>query len=237
MISAKSNVIHIAVVEDHPDYRRSLVNFLNTAKGYECVCDCGSADEAHAQIPRFKPDVTIVDLILREPLEGFKSPEARADTQARTAKDGRAGLECIRELRAKVPSCEILVLTQHEDPELIFQAMCAEASGYCLKRAEPIHLLEAVRTVYSGGSFLSPAIARTVVKFFAEAARPEKLTATEDQILDLLKTGKSIKEIATKLGRSEETVRTHNKRILAKLHAGSREELLRRFGIPTSKLR
>ncbi len=226
--------IRVATVEDHSTYRGMLVDLFNRTPGYRCVCDCANAVEAASIVPRFRPDVVLVDLLLRElPLASQKDSSQR-DIQARIAKEGRAGIECVRELKAKLPSSEFLVLTQHENTELIFQALCAGASGYCLKRSKPEELIQAVLTVHAGQTFLPPGIARYLADFFREPVRPEKLTpteATEEKILEELKTGKPIKEIAKMLGRSEETIKTHSKRILSKLHAGSREDLLLRFGI------
>lgn len=233
----KPTAVRLAIIEDQSDYRAMVVRFFNQSSGYRCVCDCGSVEEAIEQVPRFKPDVALVDLLFKASPAAMQSARQGVDESARIAREGRAGIHCIRELKARLSSCEFLVLTQHENPELIFQALCAGAAGYCLKRSTPAELLQAVVAVHAGQGFISPAIARYVVEFFREPARPEKLTAAEEQILQFLKTGKTIKEIARDLDRSEETIKTHNKHILAKLGAGSRAELLLRFGIRSPRLR
>jgi DNA-binding NarL/FixJ family response regulator len=143
---------------------------------------------------------------------------------------GINGIECTRTLCAKYPRVQVLICTVHEDDELIFEALRAGAAGYLLKRSSIEDLLEAIRQVLAGGSPMSPAIARRVVSSF----RPRKndglnaLTDREQEVLDLMSTGMSAREIGDKLFVSANTVRTHIRHIYEKLQVQTRVEAVRK---------
>ena len=141
---------------------------------------------------------------------------------------GMTGLEGIRFLKRKYPDTEIVMLTTFDDSARIFQALCAGASAYLTKRTPFPKIAEAITTVHRGGSYMSPAIARKVVNYFApEQKRDAPLTSRQKQIADALVEGLSYKMVADKLLISTETVRDHIKKIYRKLEINSRTELLR----------
>jgi len=145
---------------------------------------------------------------------------------------GMNGIECTRMISARFPRVEVLICTVHEDDELIFEALRAGAAGYLLKRSSIEDLLEAIRQVLSGGSPMSPAIARRVVSSF-RPKRTDDLNALSDreqEVLDHLSTGMTAKEIGEKLFVSANTVRTHIRHIYEKLHVQTRVEAVRRGG-------
>ncbi len=150
---------------------------------------------------------------------------------------GRSGIELVSELKARHPKLHMVMMTVYEDSEQIFNSLQAGATGYLLKRARPAEIITAIRDVYSGGSPMSPEIARKVVFFFhqrrAEActasAQMELLTRRETEILSQLAKGGLYKEIADHMGVSLDTVRTHLQHIYNKLQVHSRHEAVMKF--------
>ncbi len=201
----------VAIVEDNPDFRATLSHYLDEAPGYRCVCACSTSEEALQKIPRLLPDVVLMDIHL----------------------PNLSGVECTRRLKALCPSVQILILTVYEDNERIFGALKAGAGGYLLKRADPADVLHAIQEVKQGGAPMSSQIARRVVQSFREAdrdaAKTDKLSQREEEILQHLSKGYSTKEIADRLCVSPNTVRTHLQHIYEKLHVRSRTEAVVKF--------
>ena len=141
---------------------------------------------------------------------------------------GMSGLDGIRLLKERIPEIEIIILTTHEDEEIIFKALYGGASAYVSKRTSITRVLDAVRTVHNGGSYMSPVIARKVFEYFSPKARAEEedLTARQKQIVQALIDGDSYKMIADKLMISTNTVADHIKTIYRKLHVHSKSELI-----------
>jgi DNA-binding NarL/FixJ family response regulator len=204
-------MIKVAIVEDNRSFREKLASYLNEAPGYKCVCACDSAEDALKVIPRFDPDVILMDIHL----------------------PNMSGVECARKFKEVCPAIQILILTVYEDNDRIFGALKAGASGYLLKRADPAEILRAIQEVKQGGAPMSSLIARRVVQSFREAdtntSRSEKLSQREEDILQQLSKGYSTKEIADRLSVSVNTVRTHLQHIYDKLHVHSRTEALLKF--------
>ena len=198
--------ISIAVVEDNPGLRQQIVEILKSAPDVEYLYAVSSAEEALVEIPKNPPDIVLMDIKL----------------------PGMSGIDCLPLLKRAVPEVEIMMLTIYEDAEDIFRALKSGASGYLLKSSPPEVLFEAIRDLRSGGTPLSVNIARKVVRYFQAAGQVEreneKLSSREIQVLDLMATGLINKEIADKLSISLQTVKTHVKRIYAKMHARNRME-------------
>ncbi len=197
--------VEVLLIEDHDDFRNSLEFFLNESGHVNCH-SFGDA-EAALRYMQFKlPSIVIMDIRL----------------------PGMNGIECTRRITEKYPRVQVVICTVHEDDELIFEALRAGAAGYLLKRSSIEDLLEAIRQVLAGGSPMSPAIARRVVSSF----RPKKsddlnaLSDREQEVLDLLSTGMTAKEIGEKLFVSTNTVRTHIRHIYEKLQVQSRVEMM-----------
>ena len=144
-----------------------------------------------------------------------------------------SGIACTASLKAALPSVPVMMLTVYEDPDAIFNALKAGASGYLLKRTDPSKVLEAVTQLYNGGSPMTGEIARKVIESFHQAkpaAHPQdKLTSREEEILEHLAKGFVTKEIADKLAISPATVRFHLRHIYDKLHVRSRVEAVIKF--------
>jgi DNA-binding NarL/FixJ family response regulator len=122
------------------------------------------------------------------------------------------------------------MLTVFDDNDKVFQAVCAGASGYLLKRTPPVKILEAIEDIYNGGAPMRSSIARKVLELFprqpAANTDLDLLTPREQAVLRSLAAGNSYKMVAGELGISIETVRTHIKRIYEKLHVHSVAEAI-----------
>jgi DNA-binding NarL/FixJ family response regulator len=140
---------------------------------------------------------------------------------------GMSGLEGIRPLKELIPNLEIIILTTYEDEEIIFKALYAGAVSYISKRTSIQNVLDAVRTVHRGGSYMSPFIARKVIEYFAPSKKEEEtLTPRQKQIVQAVVDGDSYKMIADKLLISTNTVADHIRTIYKKLHIHSKSELI-----------
>jgi len=199
-------------VEDNDTLRRYLAELIGGTPGHECVCACGSAEEALLEIPKRQPDVVLMDIHL----------------------PGESGIVCTARLREKMPDLQVIMLTVYKDIKMIFQALKAGACGYVLKRADEAEILAAIADVRAGGAPMTGEIARMVVRSFMEPvpapfAKTEQLSAREMEILALLAEGLSNKEIGGRLHISFATVRTHLMHIYEKLHVRCRTEAAAKY--------
>ena len=203
--------ISVAIVEDNTEVRRNISRFIDGAPGFRCTCACASAEEALRMIPKSPPDVVLMDIQL----------------------PGMSGIACTASLKKALPSVPVMMLTVYEDPDAIFNALKAGASGYLLKRTDPAKVLEAVTELHHGGSPMTGEIARKVIESFhadKPAGHPQdQLTAREEEILGQLAKGFVTKEIADKLAISPATVRFHLRHIYDKLHVRSRVEAVIKY--------
>jgi len=203
--------IRVAVVEDNTAVREGLAAILNGSSGFKCTIACGSAEEAVRLIPADPPHVVLMDINLPR----------------------RSGIECVRELRTRLPGLQVIMLTIEEDSQRVFKSLEAGATGYLLKNVTPAQILEAVAEVHRGGSPMSSQIARMLVQSFhrrrRQGASEEELTAREEEILQLIAKGYRSKEVAEALRISVQTVETHLRNIYDKLHVRSRAGAVARF--------
>jgi len=200
-----SSAVTVALVEDERDLRESWMKLLKSFKGFTCICACSSGEEALKQLPLLKPQIVLMDIFLPR----------------------QSGIECTSRLKALLPDTLIMILTAVADDELVFMALQAGADGYLLKSTRPDELETALRDLLKGGAPMTSAIARRVVHYFRqEKPHPEEvnLSAREEEVLILLSKGFSNKEIAAKMGLSNDTVATYIKTIFKKMHVRSRTE-------------
>ncbi len=200
--------ITIVIVEDLDEVRDGLKNFLALSSEFNILDTFKTAEEALYDIPRLKPDIVIMDISL----------------------PGMNGIECIRQVKDKSRSTQFMMFTVYENDEKVFEALKAGASGYLLKNTGLLHMAEALKELYNGGSPMSANIARKLVSVFRENAKDvdelEALSARENEILKLLAKGLLYKEIADQLGISTSTVRQHIHKIYEKLHVQNRTEAI-----------
>ncbi|HEY1048666.1 MAG TPA: response regulator transcription factor, partial [Prosthecobacter sp.] len=145
-----------------------------------------------------------------------------------------SGVELIRQLSPRLPNTAFVVLTIHDDPDKVFNALRAGANGYLLKTAKPNEIAAGIRQASEGGAPLSKEIASLLIRSFKEPAAPQKkeipgLTPRESQILERLAQGMVPKEVSHDLGISYETVRDYLKAVYAKLHVRSRTEAVIKY--------
>jgi NarL family two-component system response regulator LiaR len=198
--------IRVLVADDHAIVRRGLCALLATEPSIEVVGEAHDGREAVRQAQRFRPDVILMDLVM----------------------PGTDGLEAIRRIRANQPEVRILVLTSFSGDDKVFPAVKAGALGYLLKDSEPEDLVQAIRQVCRGESWLHPSIARKLLREFCQPAEQGSaspaLTRRETEVLRLVAVGQSNREISDHLTISEATVRTHVSNILSKLNLSSRTQ-------------
>ncbi|HEU4422857.1 MAG TPA: response regulator transcription factor [Pilimelia sp.] len=195
--------LRVLVVDDDDLMRAGLRAVLSSDETVEVIGEAADGRDAVALSRRLAPDVVLMDV--RMP-----------------ALDGIAAT---REIVAAAPEARILMLTTFEDDDYVLGALTAGASGFLLKRTRPEQLIAAIHSIAAGDSLLSPSVTRTVIDRMARAPRPDpaagrrlrELTPRERDVLELIARGLSNAEIAATLVVEESTVKTHVKRILAKL--------------------
>jgi len=205
--------ITLAIVEDLDEVRDGLKNFLALSSEFRILDTFKTAEEALYDIPRLKPDIVIMDINL----------------------PGMNGIECIRQLNEKNLPTQFMMFTVYENDEKVFEALKAGASGYLLKNTGLLHMAEALKELFNGGSPMSANIARKLVTIFreehADAEPTSELSKRENEILLLLSKGLLYKEIADQLTISVSTVRQHIHKIYEKLHVQNRTEAINKaFG-------
>lgn len=204
--SETAKPIKTAIIEDQKKIREGLASLLNFTPGFECVGSYNSMEEALFRIKSNLPDVVLSDIGL----------------------PGMNGIEGIKILKEKYPEITILMITVYDDDERIFDAICAGASGYLLKRTPPTKLLESLKEAAGGGSPMSPEVATRVLKLFREVRPPERveydLTPHETRLLKLLVEGHNYNTAAKATKNSVNTVKFYIKRIYEKLQVHSKSE-------------
>ena len=198
-------MIGVLVVDDHAVVREGLRTFLELQDGIAVIGEAGDGEEAVRQAEALKPDVIVMDLVM-----------PRMD-----------GVGAMRELRRRLPSARVIVLTSFVEDERLLPAIQAGAAGYLLKNVAPAELARAVRAAHAGETLIDPVVAARLVDAIAQppgAPAPERLTAREQEVLALIARGFSNKRIALELGIAEKTVKNHVGRVLTKLGVTDRTQ-------------
>jgi DNA-binding NarL/FixJ family response regulator len=194
-------VIRILLVDDDDLMRAGLRAVLSSDDELEVVGDVAGGRGAIGAVRENRPDVVLMDI---------RMPDLD-------------GIAATREVLSALPDTKVVMLTTFEDDDYLFGALAAGASGFLLKRTRPEELIAAIRTVAEGDALLSPSVTRRVID--RAATRPQvtdgavldRLTPREREVLELISRGMSNAEIAEVLVVEETTVKTHVKRVLAKL--------------------
>ena len=200
--------INVIIYEDNHFLRESLSSLISSAPDFELCGAYENCNEVEAQVDVLKPDVVLMDIEMT----------------------GVNGIEGLKIIRKKFPAVNVLILTVFEDNDRVFEAICAGATGYLLKKTPPRRILDAIEDVHNGGAPMSSSIARKVLELFpkqpARSEEIDKLTQREQQVLQLLINGYSYKMIASELNVTLETIRTYIKRLYEKLHVHSVTEAI-----------
>lgn len=204
------NPIRIVIVDDHVILRDGLVSILDGQPDFEVVGEAGSVADALEIVRASKPDLVLMDYGLP---------------------DG-TGLEATREILASYPQTNVVLLTVHEEDDLLFDAVRSGAKGYLLKNISSKEMLAKLRGLSQGDAAISPAQISRILSEFARTASPQPadqeettpLTDRELEVLRLIVMGVSNQEIGARLHISVHTVKNHMHNILDKLKVGSRRE-------------
>jgi DNA-binding NarL/FixJ family response regulator len=204
-------VTRVAIVEDQPGVAASLARLINSEPGLQVIATYPDGESALEGIPRQPPDVALMDIGL----------------------PGISGIDCVRELRSRLPSLPIIMLTVYDQGEFLFNSLKAGASGYLLKRVTGDKLVDAINEARLGGVPLTRQMASRVARYFQEIGSVSSdiaaLSRRERETLALLAEGFRYKEIAERLGIGMETVREYVRNTYRKLHVSSRTEAVVKY--------
>ena len=199
-------MIQVAIVEDQREIREGLRELIDGAKDLRCCAAFHSVEEMLPRIGADPPQVMLVDIEL----------------------PGMSGIEGIRLLKERYPKLVLVVLTVFDDDRRIFEAICAGASGYLLKKTPTPRLIQGIHDAAEGGSPMSPEIAARVIDLYRHTrqvpSEDHDLTPHEVRVLKLLVDGHNYKTAAVELGVSVNTISFHVRRIYEKLHVHTKSE-------------
>ena len=200
------DIIRILIAEDHAMIREGLKQLLELEKDLKVVGSVPDGQQAIDSYQSMKPDVVLLDINMPR----------------------KNGLEAVREIREMDPDAHVLMLTIHQDREYLFKALDLGAMGYVLKDAESRVLIEAIRTVHAGQTYIHSSMAKELITEFKRIKsgddNPNQLSVRELEVLKLLAKGMVNKEIAGTLFISEKTVKNHISSIFRKLDVQDRTQ-------------
>jgi len=204
--------IRVLLADDHAAVREALAVLVNNQPDMQVVAQAGDGHEAVERAREIRPDVAVIDVSM--PI--------------------KSGLEVTLALKHALPTTRIVALTRHGEYQYVQELLRAGANGYVLKQSSSQDLLQAIRVVASGKSFLDPLVASQVTRRYSadpadgpQEPGGEELSPRELEVLRLLARGYANREIATELGISVKTVDAHKANGMGKLGMSSRIELVR----------
>ena len=202
------NIIKILIIEDNRFIRNGWEILLQKENDFQVIGSYASCEESFKEKGIGLADIVLMDIGL----------------------PGMSGIDGVKFLKEKYPRQIIVMCTVYEDDDNIFEAICAGAVGYLLKKTSPEELIAALREAYGGGSPMTPSVARKVIASFQKKSLQDfngmtiELTEREEQILTLMSKGKSYTEIANKVFLSIDGVTYHIRHIYEKLQVHTRAE-------------
>jgi len=200
-------MIRVLIADDHPIYRKGLLQILMEVPGMFTVDEAGSGEEALAKVWDNDYDLVLLDISM----------------------PGRGGLDALKVLKCHCPKLPVLVLSMHPEEQYALRALRAGASGYLNKESAWHELVNAIRRVFEGGKYVSAALAENLASNLGNnAGKPlqEVLSDREYQVFRMIASGKTVGAIATELSLSVKTVSTHRVRILDKMRLKNNAELI-----------
>jgi DNA-binding NarL/FixJ family response regulator len=193
--------VTVFIADDHPVVREGLAALIGRCQELRMVGEAGDGQEAVEQFCAQRPDVALVDL--RMPVMD--------------------GVEVVTRVREKIPTARLVILTTYQSEEDVYRALQAGAQGYILKDAPASELIECIRAVGSGKTWIPPGVGERL----ARRVTQKQLTPREMEVLRTMAAGKSNKEIGAAFNISEATVKVHVTHLLEKLEASGRTEAIR----------
>lgn len=210
--------IKIALIDDHKLFREGVKRILSFENSFEVVGEAGDGSEVNELVEKHRPDVILMDINM----------------------PGVNGIEATKQLLEKYPETKVIILSIHDDENYVTHALQTGAQGYLLKEIDTDSLLEAIKVVYDGGSYLHPKVTHNLVQEYRKLVEDREnksglerieyrkplhlLTRRECQVLQLLSEGQSNRKIAETLVISEKTVKNHVSNILQKMKVNDRTQ-------------
>ena len=199
-------MIKITIVDDHSIVRSGLVKILKEESDMMILAETSGYAELFASLKNSRPDIILIDISI----------------------PGKNGLEILKEVKQYYPAVKVLMLSMHPEDRFAVRAIKAGASGYVTKESASEELVRAIRQVYNGGKFITPSLTEKLVNYFeilGNKPEHEKLSDRELQIMNMIASGKKVKEIADELSLSPATIATYRARVLEKMNLKSNVEL------------
>jgi len=199
-------MINVLIADDHTVVRQGLKQILAGDPQLNVVGEAANGEEVLAMVDRLRVDGVVLDITM----------------------PGRDGLELLKELKRDAPQMPVLMLSMHPEERFSVRAIKAGALGYVSKELAADELVRAIRQVYNGGKYITPTVAEQLANSFeleSNKLAHERLSDREFQILNMIASGKKVKEIAVELSISPATVATYRARVLEKMHLKSSVEI------------
>lgn len=184
----------VVLADDHDLVRGGIQGLVELVPGVEVVAQAGTGEELLAALDRVRADLVITDIHM----------------------PGMDGLEALSRIRSLHPGLPILVVSMFDDPDIVQRAVASGANGYLMKNAAPVELQQAVHAMLTSGNYFSARVARLLMHR-EEIRTDDGLTDRQKEVLSLIASGRSSKEIAARLGLSPKTVDVHRSRIMERL--------------------
>ena len=200
--------IKVMLADDHALIREGFKSLLGKNELFELVGEAENGRELLEMIANTKPDVVLTDISMPQ----------------------MTGLEVMERIKSTNPEIKFIILTMHEEREYVMRALIAGAEGYLFKNVEKAELERAIKTVYEGEKYFTPAITNILAAHVAKPtpAQVAEITPREKEVLELVAEGFSTKQIADQLGISIRTVESHRINMLKKLDVSNSAELIRK---------
>jgi len=200
-------MLRVIIVDDHPVVRRGLKQIINAEQNMQVVGEAETAREAIRVIRQTACDAVVLDINL---------PDI-------------SGLAVLTQLKSEHPPLPVLIMSIHDEEQYALRVLKAGASGYLTKSSIPEDLITAIRKIAAGGKYISPSLAERLASEFSsqEESLHEQLSNREFQIMCMIATGKSLKEIGEALFISDKTVSSYRSRILGKIRMSTNSDLTR----------
>src|ERR1043166_6314736 len=200
--------MRILIVDDHAVVRKGLRHILADKFRRAEFGEARNAQEALTRVWREKWDVVVLDITM----------------------PGRSGLEVLREIKHGKPKLPVLVLSMHPEDQFAVRVLKSGAAGYMTKESAPEELVGAINKILAGGRYVSPSLAEKMTQYLTEESQRsphQRLSNREFQVMRLIASGKTVREIAEENCLSVKTVRTYRQRILEKMDLKRNAELTR----------
>mgnify|MGYP000689971123 CR=1 FL=1 len=203
--------VTVLLADDHPIVRQGLRRLLEAEADFKIVGEASDGLQAVQMAERFKPDILVVDMMM----------------------PGMNGMEVLRQLSKISPATRAIVLSMQSSDAYVVEALKCGACGYVLKDTGPSELVQAVRAVYQGKRYLSPALSERLIQAFIQTAQElppdpfDSLTSREREVLQLSAEGNTAAQIAQKLSISPRTAELHRTNLMKKLNLNSQKDLIR----------